>query len=400
MGKKIDALQLLTSGGIDQSSDLVVVFDSTTQTAKKMTVVDFLSLAQSSLDIGSLTILTGPNIDVVDDYLVIRSDADGQLYKVSPKELFTTYTIEHLQNLNPNQVVTNQDFIGILDGSTNIYHKISVEHLLSLAPPALLQFWEESLGSNFSGNVFSQLTPKVSGSTNVPAVIAPKGNAAFQLRGTGSNRGQRAVDLQIFSSGTAEVAGASFSCITHGTGNQIEGNADYSRVGGLYAFSDQFGMDVWANSSASNSAGGGNQHMRTIVRNLINGTTATLLYKNPSDTNTHLQLNTFQNLCWNVTVRVVVVCTAQGGGTVTVGEVFVADYKAAVKRRGATSSLVGAQQTIGTPISDTNMATTAVTISVNDSTDRMEILVTPPSGAASDSQFHATAHVEIVQMLR
>lgn len=397
MGKKIDALQLLTSGGIDQSSDLVIVFDSTTQTAKKMTVADFLSL--SAFDIGSLTVLTGSALNLVNDYFVIRKNSDGLLYKISPIELFSRYTIQFLDDINQNQVDQNQDHIGIYDASTNIYKKISVQQLLSLAPPALLQFWEESLDSNFSGNVFSQLTPKVSGSTNVPAVIAPKGNAAFQLRGTGSNRGQRAVDLQSFSSGTAEVAGASFSCITHGTGNQIEGNADYSRVGGFYAFSDQYGMDVWANGSMYNSSGGANQHMRTIVRNTINGTNPTLLLKNPSDGNTHIQINTFQNLCWNVTVRVVVVCTAQGSGTATVGEIFVADYKAAVKRRGATSSLVGAQQTIGAPISDTNMATTAVTISVNDSTDRMQITITPPSTAASDSQFSATAYVEIVQML-
>jgi hypothetical protein len=224
---------LLTSGGIDQLDDLVIVFDSTTQTAKKMTVVDFLSLAQSSLDIGSLTILTGPNIDIVDDYLVIRSDADGELYKVSPKELFKTYTIADLQNLNANQVVGNEDYIGILDGSANVYHRISVSALLSLVPSTALTHFAEAGTSSYVS------LSAVSNQTNSSIVLVPKGSGALQLRTSGNTRGSLAVDLQMFDSGSFEVAGGNFSTITGGISNAITANGVNARAGGRGAVSDE-----------------------------------------------------------------------------------------------------------------------------------------------------------------
>lgn len=391
MGKKIDALQLLTSGGIDQSSDLVVVFDSTTQTAKKMTVVDFLSLAQSSLDIGSLTILTGANIDVVDDYLVIRSDADGQLYKVSPKELFTKYTIADLQNLNANQVDQNQDHIGIWDASANVYHKISVSALLSLVPSTALTHFAEAGTSSYVS------LSAVSNQTNSSIVLVPKGSGALQLRTSGNTRGSLAVDLQMFDSGSFEVAGGNFSTITGGIFNAITANGVNARAGGRGAVADQYGADAWAGGSVNNNADGCNQFMRIIMRNrTTSGSTSFDLFSSVSDS--IKPTLRFSGTHWYALIHVIIRCQSQGDGTVNAGDIFAHSYKCVIKRVGTTTSIVGSVQQIGTSIADTAMNNATVAITADDANDNLKIVVTVPNGG-TNGQFIATANVEITQVL-
>jgi hypothetical protein len=478
MGKKIDALQLLTSGGIDQLEDLVVVFDSTTQTAKKMTVVDFLSLAQSSLDIGSLTILTGANIDVVDDYLVIRSDADGQLYKVSPKELFTTYTIADLQNLNPNQVVTNQDFIGILDGSTNIYHKISVEHLLSLAPGLDIGALTVVTSSNIdvvddylvirsdadgelykvspqelfktytiadlqnlnanqvvgnedyigildgSANVYHKISVSAllslassgglvnfteaatttqvslepnSTHTNVSIALQPKGTGAFQLRKTGNTRGVRAVDLQMFDTGSLDIAGAPYSSITGGYANTITPDASYARAGGIHCYVDQYGADVWSSGSVNNTSDGANQFMRILMRRLIlTGAQPFDLFTFPSVSIRPWLYNS--GTIWYVLAHVTVKCVSQGNGTVPENSMFCHSYKFGIKNNGGATSIIGSVQQIGTAIADAAMSNVSIAITADDTDEAIRIVVTVPNGGTT-GQFNAMANLEINQVL-
>lgn len=391
MGKKISQLQELLANDTVQANDLLVVFDASANSAKKMTVQEFLTLVDAGLDIGALTVLAGASLDIVSDYLVIRdASAGGENKKITPIDFFSRYSIQFLDDLAGGAVVQGQDYIGIYDGSANTYKKITVNDLLGLVSAGLDYFTEADNTTNVS------LTPN-SAATNVGIALVPKGTGAFQLRSSGNTRGTRAVDLQIWDSGSSDVAAGPYSCITHGQQNAIGTGGSYSRVGGSNAYIDQQRMDVWANGSNGNTSDGANQVMRTIMRNLsFSGATPFGLFTNPG-TSKRPELpqgGTF----WNVSVKVVVACALQGNGTVLADEAFAHNYKLLIKRSGTTTSIVGSVQEIGTAIADTNMSTVSVAITANDTFDSLAIEVTVPNGGTT-GRFAATALVEITQLL-
>jgi hypothetical protein len=136
MGKKINQLATLLANDTVQANDLLVVFDASANAAKKMTVQEFLTLVDAGLDIGALTVLTGASLDISNDYLVVRdASAGGENKKITPLEFFSRYSIQFLDDLVGPQVVQGQDYIGIYDGSANIYKRILVSEMqLALIP--------------------------------------------------------------------------------------------------------------------------------------------------------------------------------------------------------------------------------------------------------------------------
>lgn len=392
MGKKISQLQELLAAGTIVGTDLVVVFDSSAGIAKRMLISELSKLM--TLDVESLATFVAGNVDTVDDYILVYDNSADLLRKITPREFLKLYSINGLDTILGNQVAGATDTIGLYDANVNTYKQITVNELLGLVSGGL-ENWTESIDSNFSGNIYCQLTPNFTDS-NIPAVIAPKGTGAFQLRGTGSNRGTRAVDLQIWDSGSSDVAAGAYSCITHGQQNQIGTSGSTSRVGGANANINQYGMDVWANGSIFNSSDGSNQVMRTIMRRLSTaGATAFGVFTNGTSSGPTLpQDGTF----WNVEVKIIVACRVQGDGTVLADEAFAHNYKLLIKRSGTTTSLVGAVQEIGTAIADTNMSTVSVAITANDTNESLAIEVTVPNGGTT-GQFAATAFVEITQLL-
>jgi hypothetical protein len=281
---------------------------------------------------------------------------------------------------------------------------------------------------------------------NIGIAIVPKGSGAITAAipdGTatgGNSRGVYAVDLQTdrnaatnvasggrsgiiwgrrntasglysFASGTESSASGTSSiaigdqCTATGTAS-IALNAS-SISSGSYSSSFGFNSRSYLYGQSSSASGtisvtGDAQNSRLTARRSITGTAAaelTLDGAAPSLTGRLIPTltGTTNGRLWNAIVQLSAICTT-AGGTVTVGESFIGTYNLSIKRIGATTSLVGTVQNIITAQADTNMSSSVVTITADNTNESLKIDFTPPTGANASTVIRVVATVYLTEV--
>jgi hypothetical protein len=100
---------------------------------------------------------------------------------------------------------------------------------------------------------------------------------------------------------------------------------------------------------------------------------------------------------WNAVVQISAICRI-AGGTVTVGESFIGTYNLGIKRIGGTTSLVGTVQNMITAQADTNMSSSVVAITADDTNESLKIDFTPPTGANASTVIRVVATVYLTEV--
>jgi hypothetical protein len=298
-----------------------------------------------------------------------------------------------------------------------------------------------SVGKNVSVSTqSSSQIQSVSGDANTNIVITPKGTGAFIVglppdntaSGGGAARGAGAIDLQMtrggggqVASGTASVAiGAACAssgsasvaigsnCTSSGMGSVALGgsssasgqgafaagtgataSADGAFAGGWFlsavsAYSAAFGFRTSANlfgsqayASGMFSATGDAQTMSWRYFRQITGTGIAELSLDGAAISATGRAILVANRAWNVRISVTAICST-AGGTVTLGDLYIAEYIVGIKRIVNTTTLVGTPQLI-TSQYDASMSTSAVTITADDTNECLKVEFTPPSATAA-----------------
>ena len=282
--------------------------------------------------------------------------------------------------------------------------------------------------------------------TNIGIAIVPKGNGAITAAipdgGTigGNARGSNAIDLQTsrtiatqVASGTGSIVigqnntgsggnaiaiginnNSSSSSIAIGSGNGSSatwsvsigsGNAasaNYSTALGRSSRSTLYGQ--LSKASGNFASLGDCQTSQLSSFRSITGTAAaelTLDGANPGTSN-RLTLNLIgatNGRLWNAIIQLSAICQT-AGGSVTVGESFIGTYNLGIKRIANTTSLVGTVQNMITAQADTNMSSSVVTITADDTTNNecLKIEFTPPSGADANTVIRVVATVYLTEV--
>lgn len=297
------------------------------------------------------------------------------------------------------------------------------------------------------------IVPKGTGA--ITAAIPDAGTTGGNLRGT------YAVDLQLFRSNANQVASANYCTISGGQDNRVAADysticggrenaittfnyatiaggylnssqsnygfigaglrnsttggvasavvvggadnisaADYSFLpGGQFGRAYLYGQGASASGRFGASGAGDAQSSNIRLRRPITGTAATELFLDGSSLRPILSLPTgaTNGRLWNAIVQLSAICTT-AGGTVTVGESFIGTYNLGIKRIGATTSLVGTVQNMITAQADTNMASSVVTITADDTNESLKIDFTPPTGANASTVIRVVATVYLTEV--
>lgn len=289
------------------------------------------------------------------------------------------------------------------------------------------------LGKNGSGTTQSTASIEVSTTdANSGIAIVPKGTGAITAAipdgGTtgGNARGNGAIDLQLSRTSAGQVAsGANSVCIginnsatttsgvsigagcsaTTGTsataiGSSCQSNATYAVAFGRQSRTALLGQMSKA-SGVFATAGDAQTSQLSSFRS-ITGTAAAELTLDggaPAAGN-RLILNlagATNGRLWNAIVQLSAICTT-AGGTVTVGESFIGTYNLGIKRIGANTSLVGTVQNMITAQADTNMSSSVVTITADDTNESLKIEFTPPTGANASTVIRVVATVYLTEV--
>ncbi len=302
------------------------------------------------------------------------------------------------------------------------------------------------LGKNGSGTTQSTASIEVSTSdTNTGIAIVPKGTGAITATipdgavAGGSLRGSNAVDFQTSRIASSQVASGSNSFVV-GQNSTASGNISIA-IGSSATASGNTAIAIGSSvqstatnsvaigssciSSAIYSTSMGRQSRSTLASQFsrasgqfatqgdaqtsqltairsIAGTAAaelTLDGNTPSATG-RLILNltgATNGRIWNAIVQLSAICTT-AGGTVTVGESFIGTYNLGIKRIGATTSLVGTVQNMITAQADTNMSSSVVTITADDTNESLKIEFTPPTGANASTVIRVVATVYLTEV--
>lgn len=273
---------------------------------------------------------------------------------------------------------------------------------------------------------------------NVGIAIVPKGAGAVTLAipdgsSTGGNaRGIYSLDLSTFrgaasmvasgqysviNGGTSNTASGSYSTVVGGSGNTssafgstvvggTEGRAianNSSVVGGEYGLAYLSGQTSFANGIFVSR--GDNISSRLIVRRSITGTAAAELTLDGTAPISSSMLilgvgstfGTSNGRLWNAIVQLSAICTT-AGGTVTAGESFIGTYNVGIKRIANATSLVGTVQNMITTQADTNMLSSVVTITADDTNESLKIDFTPPTGANASTVIRVVATVYLTEV--
>lgn len=397
MGKKVSALDALAVGSVVEASDLAAIFDASAGKLKKISVEDLLSLAPG-LDISALPVLALGDIASADKVPIL--DVSASVDKVITMQSVFQYIFNNAQslaNINAGGIDGANDYVILYDSSTFACAKISVTDFLSLAGGGGLTNWTEDTGTNgFGVDTYSRFVATGAG-TNIDAVISPKGNGSLVAKaGNTSDRGSYSVDLQIdISASSASVAKASYSCITHGYGNEVDAAATYSRAGGRYAVARRYGEDVWTGASSSNSSGTGDQVSKMVLLETITGIAATELSAD-STTTKRIEMAGTDSLL-RVVVDLIATCTSPGNGTTVLTEVYSTSKAVVIHISAGVSTIIGTT-TYGTAISQASMADSDLTFDIDAGTQDLKVLYTPPSTAGTTTIIKVVAGAHITQL--
>jgi hypothetical protein len=281
----------------------------------------------------------------------------------------------------------------------------------------------------------------ISNDTNTSFSIRPKGTGAFILGASpdgtatgGNSRGANSIDLQILRSNAGQIASGSQAFIAGGSANTASGNSSAVLGGYGNVSSGQYGVTAgWtctasgdrsvslgaagtasaqfsialnngstASAISSFAAGAGSvanlyasqafasarfvnngdaQTMSWRYLKQITGTAAKELTLDGADISAQGRATLVANRAWNVRISLTAICST-AGGTVALGDTFIAEYIVGIKRIGTTTTLLGPAQLI-TSQYDVSMQTSAITITADDTNDYLKVEFTPPSATAS-----------------
>ena len=298
------------------------------------------------------------------------------------------------------------------------------------------------LGKNGAGVTQSTASIEVSTTdTNTGIAIVPKGTGAITatipdgLAAGGNARGSNAVDLMVSRNAATQVASGANSVLVGGVQNISSGSASVvvggGDSGGGNAASGSFSSILGGKTNTASAEGsvviGGNGGLAYLVGQAsiasnvfsvgrgeaqtsnirlmrsITGAAATELTLNGgapgSSTRAILALpsGATSGRLWNAIVQLSAICRV-AGGTVTAGEAFIGTYNLGIKRIGATTSLVGTVQNMITAQADTNMSSSVVTITADDTNESLKIDFTPPTGANASTVIRVVATVYLTEV--
>jgi hypothetical protein len=280
-----------------------------------------------------------------------------------------------------------------------------------------------SIGKNVS--VSTQSSSQIvatSGDANTNFVITPKGNGAFIIGpapdGTsagGLSRGAFSIDLgrgrsypgyeatgsySVILGGHSNLASGSYSTVLAGLNNTSSG--DYSLTGGSgntasgersLAFGSNALSNLWASqafASGQFSTQGDAQTLSWRYRRAITGTAQNDLTLNGADPSTTGRATLPANRAWNVRISVTAICST-AGGTVALGDSYIAEYIVGIKRIVNTTTLIGTVQNVITAQSDASMSSSVVTITADDTNECLRVQFTPPTTAGAGTVIRVVA---------
>jgi hypothetical protein len=198
------------------------------------------------------------------------------------------------------------------------------------------------------------------------------GDRSFSVGAANLSSGQYSAALNSYStaSGVASLAVGSSSTAS-ATGSFASG---VSSLANLYA--------SWACASGQFSAQGDAQTLQWRYRRSITGTGIQELTLDGAAPSTQGRATLVANRAWNVRISITAICST-AGGTVNLGDSYIAEYIVGIKRIVNSTILIGTPQLI-TSQYDASMQTSAITITADDATGNecLKIEFTPPSATA------------------
>jgi hypothetical protein len=295
-----------------------------------------------------------------------------------------------------------------------------------------------SVGKNVSVSTqSSSQIQAVSGDAATNIVITPKGTGALILGAppdgvvTGGNaRGTYSVDLQQVRNGNTQVASGansgilsgqwnrasgSFSVVSGGeansatgtssmviggasstasgnysvtAGNQCTASALYSFASGLQVNTALYGSRAYG--SGQFSGAGDAMTMQWRYRRQITGTGIQELTLDGAALSAQGRAILVANRAWNVSVSVTAICST-AGGTVNLGDSYIAEYIVGIKRIVNTTTLIGTVQNVITAQSDASMSSSIVTITADDTNECLKVEFTPPTTAGAGTVIRVIA---------
>jgi len=297
-----------------------------------------------------------------------------------------------------------------------------------------------SVGKNVSVSTqSSSQIQAVSGDAATSIVISPKGTGAI-ISGiapdgsTGGNaRGAGAIDLQASRTSANDVASGAQSGIFGGLGHRASGSqsgvfggsgntasntqsatiggsgnnasgtgsvciggsgltasSSYATAFGVFATSNLYGAQAYGNARFGSTSGTA-QTMSWRYMREISGTGIQELTLDNAAPSTTGRAILVANRAWNVRISVTAICST-AGGTVALGDSYIAEYIVGIKRITNTTTLIGTPQLI-TSQYDASMQTSAITITADDATGNecLKIEFTPPTTAAAGTVIRVIA---------
>jgi hypothetical protein len=296
-----------------------------------------------------------------------------------------------------------------------------------------------SVGKNVSVSTQScSQVQAVSGDAATSIVISPKGTGAI-ISGiapdgsTGGNaRGAGAIDLQASRTSANDVASGAQSGIFGGLGHRASGaqsgvfggsgntasgtqsatiggsgnnasgtgsaciggsgltaSSSYATAFGVFATSNLYGAQAYGNARFGSTSGTA-QTMSWRYMREISGTGIQELTLDNAAPSTQGRAILVANRAWNVRISVTAICST-AGGTVALGDSYIAEYIVGIKRITNTTTLIGTVQNVITAQSDTSMSSSIVTITADDTNESLKVEFTPPTTAAAGTVIRVIA---------
>ncbi len=220
--------------------------------------------------------------------------------------------------------------------------------------------WSGAIGFNNNVSGYSSFAAGESNTvSNGPGMAVGSSNTVSGLYSAALGRTHTVSGINSFAYGESNTASTS-----------------YTFAGGLQTEAHLYGEQVFG--SGRFAATGDAQAANLLWRASITGTSATELFLNGASIQAILKSG---NTVWTANIKVVATTSSIGNGSGTVGNSFSGEYLVSIKRLGSTTSLVGTVQTIATT-ADTNMTSSVVTITADDTNEALKITFTPDGATA------------------
>jgi hypothetical protein len=403
----ISQLTEILAAGVD-NADLLPLWDDTAQETKKITIAQFRTLVSTvnwSETFSSATQATSqwtPLNAATNVNAAITPKGTGAIVAQIPTGTTVggnargTYSVDfQMQRTNANQVALGANS-GILSGRYNrndadrsVIGGGAVNIITSTSGASII-------GGGFTNTISDQGLSFIGSGDN--QTISGAGRSHF-IGGGGTNSISGSGLGAFIGGGTGNSITSSFATIVGGQSITVSGthafngggqnntaSATYSSVlGGLGGVASLYGQQAYG--AGGYTVAGDAQSHELIWRRLVTGTSITELFLDGASIAAILPAT---NTIWQGTIEIASICTVVGNGTTTLGDAQGTSYKVTIKRLGATTTLVGTVQEIGTMNADPS-ALGIFTIDANDTNESLRIQFTPPPSAGSTTVHRVVA---------